>query len=318
MIESTQPYIVFLYISLIFGIWSLLLGIFTLSFVHQIFKRHRKLFLRWYFKYIFFVNFSVIIFQIVAYLQSIEFLSSTYLVRYAYIFAVMISTFALVSATYFFIKLIAILNSTHYPFFLKKVIVLLSIFFLCNYFIGIYFLFKDNALNWYIITDYSLYGLALLVSFIILFYYTFYVLKDRKSVSIKATLSFFYFYLIFYISSVVLLFLPSNICYYSVFMNLIFFNLIPLIWIPKYYLKFIIIAVPESDLLSSIEIISQYNITKREREIIELILSGKSNNEISETLFISENTVRNHIYRIYKKMDINSRGQLLNLILELQ
>ncbi|MCG8573183.1 MAG: helix-turn-helix transcriptional regulator [Spirochaetes bacterium] len=53
--------------------------------------------------------------------------------------------------------------------------------------------------------------------------------------------------------------------------------------------------------------------TLREKEIIKLILRGKSNKEIGDELFISERTVKNHIYNTYKKLDINSRFELIHL-----
>jgi len=63
---------------------------------------------------------------------------------------------------------------------------------------------------------------------------------------------------------------------------------------------------------------SQYNISKREQEIIHLIMKGKSNKEIEENLYISIRTVKNHIYNIYKKLDVKSRWQLINLIQNFQ
>jgi len=55
------------------------------------------------------------------------------------------------------------------------------------------------------------------------------------------------------------------------------------------------------------------NISNRELEIIRLILRGKSNREIEETLFISLNTVKNHLYNIYQKLNIENRHQLMAL-----
>ena len=57
-----------------------------------------------------------------------------------------------------------------------------------------------------------------------------------------------------------------------------------------------------------------YNITPREKEIIELIMTGKSNQEIGECLHISIQTVKNIHSNIYKKIDIKNRIQLLNRI----
>jgi len=66
-----------------------------------------------------------------------------------------------------------------------------------------------------------------------------------------------------------------------------------------------------------LEVISEkYNISAREKEIIALIAKGMSNDEIMDELYISSSTVRNHIYNIYKKIGINSRGQLLHMLIE--
>ena len=61
------------------------------------------------------------------------------------------------------------------------------------------------------------------------------------------------------------------------------------------------------------QIVEKYEISKRERTILELVLEGKNNNEIAGLLFISSNTVRNHIYNIYGKTQVKNRIQLKTL-----
>lgn len=56
------------------------------------------------------------------------------------------------------------------------------------------------------------------------------------------------------------------------------------------------------------------NLTKREKEIIIHIYQGMSNKEIGECLFISPNTVKNHIYNIYKKLGVKNKIELVSLI----
>lgn len=56
------------------------------------------------------------------------------------------------------------------------------------------------------------------------------------------------------------------------------------------------------------------NLTTREKEIITYIYKGLSNKEIAEDLFISPNTVKNHIYNIYKKLEIKNKVELIKLI----
>jgi len=54
-------------------------------------------------------------------------------------------------------------------------------------------------------------------------------------------------------------------------------------------------------------------ISSREREVILLLLSGKNSREIEDKLFISYGTVKNHIYSIYKKLNVKNRVEFFNL-----
>jgi DNA-binding CsgD family transcriptional regulator len=60
---------------------------------------------------------------------------------------------------------------------------------------------------------------------------------------------------------------------------------------------------------------SSYNISKRESEIIEYIVSGLKNESIADKLFISSKTVNNHIYNIFQKTGVKNRVQLVNLLI---
>ncbi len=60
----------------------------------------------------------------------------------------------------------------------------------------------------------------------------------------------------------------------------------------------------------------QYEISKREAEIIIEICSGKTNKAISEKLFITLQTVKDHNHRIFTKTGVKTRVQLANLIRE--
>ena len=60
--------------------------------------------------------------------------------------------------------------------------------------------------------------------------------------------------------------------------------------------------------------IEKYKITNREQEIIQLIQAGHTNSYISKQLYISEKTVANHLYNIYKKLNITSRFELICLL----
>lgn len=51
-------------------------------------------------------------------------------------------------------------------------------------------------------------------------------------------------------------------------------------------------------------------LTRREREVAELVAQGCSNREIAEQLFISEGTVRNTLSVVLEKLDLRDRTQL--------
>ena len=55
---------------------------------------------------------------------------------------------------------------------------------------------------------------------------------------------------------------------------------------------------------------SQYDISEKEQQIIELVAEGLSNREIAERLFLSEGTVRNYISVILEKLSLRDRTQL--------
>lgn len=55
-------------------------------------------------------------------------------------------------------------------------------------------------------------------------------------------------------------------------------------------------------------------LTNREMEIISLLSNGFSNQKIAEKLFVSEHTVKSHLYNIFRKINVHNRIQALNWI----
>jgi len=50
-------------------------------------------------------------------------------------------------------------------------------------------------------------------------------------------------------------------------------------------------------------------ISDRESEVLTSLANGHSNQEIAAQLFISENTVKTHLNKLYQKLEVSRRGQ---------
>lgn len=66
-------------------------------------------------------------------------------------------------------------------------------------------------------------------------------------------------------------------------------------------------AIPDNlDLVTE-----KFSLSKREVEILRLLLTGKSNKEIEDALFIAMATVKIHVHNIFRKVKVGNRLQLL-------
>jgi DNA-binding CsgD family transcriptional regulator len=62
------------------------------------------------------------------------------------------------------------------------------------------------------------------------------------------------------------------------------------------------------------EFCKKFEVSPRETDIVREICNGLSNKEISDKLFISLQTVKDHTHRIYIKTNVKSRVRLINLV----
>jgi len=59
-----------------------------------------------------------------------------------------------------------------------------------------------------------------------------------------------------------------------------------------------------------------FNLTKRETEILEQLATGLNYNQIAENLFISPGTVRKHIENIYQKLHVHNKVEAVQLAIK--
>ena len=81
----------------------------------------------------------------------------------------------------------------------------------------------------------------------------------------------------------------------------------------------LLVANGASELLELIEggsvtgqLTDRYQLSDRELEVLGLICDGMSNEEIGDRLFIAQSTIKTHINRLYRKIDVSTRAQAVS------
>ena len=54
-------------------------------------------------------------------------------------------------------------------------------------------------------------------------------------------------------------------------------------------------------------------LSQREQEVLLELVQGKSNRQIAEAMWLSEDTIKSHLRRVYRKLDVNSRAEAVAL-----
>ncbi len=67
-------------------------------------------------------------------------------------------------------------------------------------------------------------------------------------------------------------------------------------------------AEPEADTAVSVQ-----KLSKRQKQLLILLDKGQSNRDIAETLQISEHTVKVHLWRLFRRLNVKSRSQASHL-----
>jgi DNA-binding CsgD family transcriptional regulator len=69
---------------------------------------------------------------------------------------------------------------------------------------------------------------------------------------------------------------------------------------------------------SVFEAAKQFGLTKREVEVLQMVIYGKSNSEIAELLFIAESTVADHVKSLMRKLAACNRVELVARVYKLE
>jgi len=84
------------------------------------------------------------------------------------------------------------------------------------------------------------------------------------------------------------------------------------LWIRQYILeKFVLDLLPKLEFNEEPQNKEYFNLlTKRELDIVKLVVRGHKNKEIGQKLYVTEKTVKNHLSHIFRKLNVKKRVEL--------
>ena len=294
-----------------------IIGAWAAFYTHQNYKYYKKTFLRDLVHYIVFFNLYVLFYQIVEYLYlnlvGGDLSNLPPIIRIVFYLASLIIQLGM---AWTFIRVVIGLQGKSVSQIIERLfyagIGLAGI----SYTIGITLYLQTTSSKWMDIT----YAILAIISMGVIYAAILTVIL-RKQMNLefgqqKAVRAFGTLYFIYYTAFFASVAIPSPLNLYISSGLLFLSNCIPPFWLRRYFIKHYVYHSFSDDRSVLDEIVREFHISRREQEIIELILQGKSNKEIKDLLFISFNTVKNHIYNLYQKLGVKSRGQLVHFILE--
>ncbi len=273
--------------------------------------------LKYFIVFIFSFSVFLLLLGIIVYLE----IHSIKLSDFLSIFTLIIGQMVFFFVIYSVFLLIKVIFNINYNLKVKITVFLISIYpvILGIIFISI-FSIKLIELKLYKFLDAS-------ISFTILFLYLFLVLnpkkfyKKLKNPNVKKYV--LYYYVIY---GIVILTIAINDIIKITF-NLVYteyeFVMLPFFFLIQnaIIIKFSISHYRKTHIKVSftnipLGLVEKYDITKREEQVINLILHGYKNKEIAGLLALTSGTVKGYIHKIYRKIGVESRVQLVKKITE--
>ncbi|MFL0796005.1 MAG: response regulator transcription factor [Cellvibrionaceae bacterium] len=85
------------------------------------------------------------------------------------------------------------------------------------------------------------------------------------------------------------------------------------VWMPRSILEQYFLEQKSDETITELPLeIQNTHITEKEQQILSLLVSGAKNAEIAFSLRIQENTVKSHLYNLYKKIQVRNRQEAAN------
>jgi DNA-binding CsgD family transcriptional regulator len=306
------------HIQILFLVVNLIFGTSLILYINNLRRKYNNVMLRYLVLYL--LSFNIFVFVDFNYKYTLYIIYGSNFDSLSKItgtiFYVIISLAEFGIVYYLYLTVVSLMNNVRSRFVIYSIVFLFLVY-CAGSIIGITRYFLNSDEKWiYVVHMFWIFSFIVLIFFILSKIYIFSRTESERSK--KNLLSSFA--IIFSIGY--LLFALSNFDFYIIkihFTNLdplIFavINLSPFIWLKFFFVR---VSVQKTDTTISDsfqKVIADFNISERECEVVRLITEGKSNKEIENLLNISFNTVKNHIYNVYRKINVNSRSQLIRFI----
>ena len=83
------------------------------------------------------------------------------------------------------------------------------------------------------------------------------------------------------------------------------------IWASSQELKWVLKSLTAREPVHVMNVLGIPLLTDREEQIVQLVAEGLPNGEIASKLSVSAHTVKNHLFRIYEKLGVSTRSELI-------
>ncbi len=294
----------------------LLVGTWALFLTHQTYQQLHLSFLKFFGYYIVAFNIAVFFYLIMRYAM-VNVLTEDFAVTDRPVLLFLFPALLVVELglTYTLVQVVARLQGIEELKAVDRAFVVTAILFAAGYLVGLMLYRSTGSIDW-LMRITAVFVLIVMVTIIGTLAGT----AIRKHPTLdpgrrKAVRVFAVLMLLGYLPYLAFSWLREPYQIYGSLVHQLWLNFVPILWIQYFLLPYYgrLSTGDENAVLENL--VREHKISKREREIMELIVAGKSNKEIEEQLFISVNTVKNHIYHLYQKLGINSRSQLMHLVL---
>jgi DNA-binding NarL/FixJ family response regulator len=90
------------------------------------------------------------------------------------------------------------------------------------------------------------------------------------------------------------------------------------VWANSAELRYLIEALRESEPIRLVDSGGQAILSKREQDVVRCVAEGLSNREIASSLRLTEHTVKNYLFRIFDKLGVSSRVEVVLYVFRLR